>query len=50
VASGKTYVIRAGDLLGKVAKTHGTSVDAILKVNPGLDPARLKVGKPINLP
>ena len=49
-ASGKTYTVRAGDLLGKIAKTHGTTVDAILKVNPGLNPARLKVGKPINMP
>lgn len=49
-ASGKTYAVRAGDLLGKIAKSHGTSVDAILKVNPGLNPARMKVGQVINLP
>lgn len=48
--SGRTYTIRAGDLLGKVAKDHGTSVDAILKVNSGLNPNRLKVGQVINLP
>lgn len=48
-ASG-TYTIRPGDLLGKVAKTAGTTVDAILKVNPGLNPNRLKVGQTINLP
>lgn len=48
--SGKTYAIRAGDLLGKVAKDHGTTVDAILKVNPGLNPSRLKIGQVINLP
>jgi len=48
--SGATYTIRAGDLLGKVAQTQGTSVDAILKVNPGLNANRLKVGQVINLP
>ena len=49
-ASGATYTIRAGDLLGKIAHTQGTTVDAILKVNPGLNPNRLKVGQVINLP
>ncbi|HMP76322.1 MAG TPA: LysM domain-containing protein [Kiritimatiellia bacterium] len=49
-SAGGTYTIRAGDLLGKVAHTQGTTVDAILKVNPGLNPNRLKVGQVINLP
>ncbi|MBW7908044.1 MAG: LysM peptidoglycan-binding domain-containing protein [Kiritimatiellae bacterium] len=49
-ASGKTYVIRAGDILGKVAKQQGTTTDAILKANPGLNANRLKVGQTINLP
>ncbi len=48
--SGKTYVIRAGDLLGKVAKQQNTTTAAILKANPGLNPNRLKVGQVINLP
>lgn len=50
VAAGKTYTIRAGDLLGKIAKTQNTTVDAILKANPGLSPNRLKVGQVIKLP
>ncbi|MCO5044919.1 MAG: LysM domain-containing protein [Kiritimatiellae bacterium] len=49
-ASGKTYVIRSGDVLGKVAKQQGTTTDAILKANPGLNANRLKVGQTINLP
>ena len=48
--AGGTYAIRAGDLLGKVAKEQGTTVDKILKANPGLNPNRLKVGQVINLP
>jgi len=48
--AGGTYAIRAGDLLGKVAKEHSTTVDKILKANPGLNPNRLKVGQVINLP
>lgn len=46
----KSYTIRPGDLLGKVAKDHGTTVDAILKVNPGLNPSRLKIGQTIQMP
>lgn len=49
-SDGRTYTIRPGDLLGKVAHNHDTTVDAILKVNPGLDPKRLKIGQVINLP
>lgn len=49
-ASGKTYTIRAGDILAKVAREHGTTVDAILKANPGINPNRIKVGQVINLP
>ncbi len=49
-AQGKTYTIRAGDLLAKIAKENNTTVDAILKANPGLNPNRIKVGQVINLP
>ncbi|MCZ7591681.1 MAG: LysM peptidoglycan-binding domain-containing protein [Kiritimatiellae bacterium] len=46
----RSYTIRAGDVLGKIAKSQNTTVDAILKVNPGLSPTRLKVGQVIKLP
>ncbi len=46
----KTYTIRAGDLIAKIARDNGTTVDAILKANPGLNPNRIKVGQVINLP
>ncbi|MCS6772342.1 MAG: LysM peptidoglycan-binding domain-containing protein [Kiritimatiellae bacterium] len=49
-SSGRTYTIRAGDVLAKVARENGTTLDAILKANPGINPNRLKVGQVINLP
>jgi LysM repeat protein len=45
-----TYVIKSGDTLGKVAVKHGTTSDALIKLNPGLDPRRLKVGTQIKVP
>lgn len=49
-AATRTYTIRAGDLLGKIALAQKTTVDAIIKANPGLSPNRLKVGQVIKLP
>lgn len=49
-SGGKTYSIRSGDLLTNVAKRHGTTVEALLKANPGLNPNRLKVGQVIKIP
>jgi nucleoid-associated protein YgaU len=51
----QTYVVQAGDTLGKIAKDRLGSagpkaVKKILDANPGLDPARLKVGATIKLP
>jgi len=44
-----TYKIKAGDTLEKIAKANKTSVDAIMKANPGIDPRRLKVNQTIKL-
>lgn len=49
-ASGKTYTVRAGDYPAKIAKANNITVNALMKANPGLNPAKLKVGQPINLP
>ena len=49
-AKGKTATIQAGDTLYSLARTHGTSVDAIAQRN-GIRPeARLKVGQVLYLP
>lgn len=48
-ASGN-YGVAPGDTLSKIAKKFATRVDNILAENPGLDPARLKVGQKIKIP
>ena len=45
-----TYSIAPGDTLAKVARKFAVKIDAIEAENPGLDPARLKVGQKIRVP
>ena len=45
-----THVIRAGDTLGKIAVTYGTTTAALQKANPGIRPQSLRVGQMIKLP
>ena len=47
---GVFYTIRAGDTLYTIALRFGTSVDAIIAANPGIDPFRLRVGQIICVP
>jgi len=51
-ASGESreYTIVRGDTLSKIASTHGVTLSAIMKANPGLDSRRLKIGKKIQIP
>jgi LysM repeat protein len=44
------YTIGAGDNLYRIASRYGTTVPAILRANPGLDPSRLYVGQRICIP
>ena len=45
-----TNSVAPGDTLSKIAKKFATRVDSIEAENPGLDPARLKVGQKIRIP
>jgi LysM repeat protein len=45
-----TYSVAPGDTVSKIAKKFATRVDAIEAENPGLDPAKLKVGQKIRIP
>ena len=45
----ETYTIRAGDTLGIVADRYDTSVEALVELNPGIDPTSLQVGQEIRV-
>jgi len=48
---GSTYVVQQGDTLGKIAASRGTTVGAILAVNPQItNPNLIYAGQVINLP
>ncbi len=44
------YEIEAGDTLSDIAVTFDVTVEAILELNPGLDPAALQIGQTILVP
>lgn len=44
------YTIRRGDTLWALSRRYGTTVDAILRANPGIDPRSLRVGQIICIP
>lgn len=50
VAGPGEYVIKSGDTPRKIATANGVSVSDLLKVNPGMDPTKLRVGQKIKLP
>ena len=50
-SSGQTYYVVKGDTLRKIAARFGTTVDAILKLNPGItNPNVIYVGQAITIP
>ncbi|HYE30028.1 MAG TPA: LysM peptidoglycan-binding domain-containing protein [Methylomirabilota bacterium] len=46
----KEYVVQKGDSYYKIAKLHNTTVGAVAKANPSVNPAKLKVGQRIQVP
>ena len=43
------YEIRPGDTLGSVADRYDTTVEALVELNPGVDPTALQVGQRIRV-
>jgi LysM repeat protein len=43
------YVIQSGDTLETVAAEYGTTVDALVELNPGIDPRTLTIGQEIRV-
>lgn len=46
----RRYTIRSGDTLFALARRFGTTVEAIIDANPGIDPESLRVGQIICIP
>ena len=44
------YTVQAGDTFFSLAQRFGTTVDAIMRANPGVDPNRLMIGQRICIP
>jgi len=47
---GGAVVVKSGDTLETIAKAHNTTVAALQKANPGIQPEKLKVGSSLRLP
>ena len=45
-----SYTIRPGDTVAAIASRYGTTIAAVLALNPGLNPSRLQVGTVIQVP
>jgi peptidoglycan endopeptidase LytE len=48
--AGTEYVVVHGDTLGKIAKNHGVTLNALKAANPGVEPTKLKVGQKLSIP
>jgi serine-type D-Ala-D-Ala carboxypeptidase/endopeptidase (penicillin-binding protein 4) len=49
-AEARTHTIRSGDTLEGIARQYGTTVAALQRANPGLNPRRLIPGRSVRLP
>jgi LysM repeat protein len=46
---GRFYRVQEGDTLESIASDHGTTVEALLELNPGIDPVALNIGQRIRV-
>jgi LysM repeat protein len=46
---GEYYVVESGDTLGSIAERYDTTVDELVRLNPGVDPVALRVGDRIRV-
>lgn len=45
----KHHLVQSGDTFWKIAQKHGTTVDAIQRLNPGVKSSDLKIGQKIRV-
>jgi LysM repeat protein len=50
VGKARTHIVAAGETFAAIARKFGVSLETLLAANPGLNPRKLRVGQPINLP
>jgi LysM repeat protein len=50
VGKPRTHIVAAGETPAAIARKAGVSLNALLAANPGLNPKKMRVGQPINLP
>jgi LysM repeat protein len=48
-AAVRYYTVKSGDTLGAIAKRQGKSLNAILKLNPGVNANKLRIGQKIRV-
>jgi LysM repeat protein len=48
-ATGQYYTVASGDTLGSIAARYSTSVEELMRLNPGVDPTALHVGQKIRV-
>jgi len=44
------YIVQAGDTLYKISRRYRTTVDELIRANPGIDPNNLRIGQKICVP
>ena len=47
--AGQYYTVESGDTLGSIAVKYSTSVDDLMRLNPGIDPTALHIGQKIRV-
>ncbi len=47
--TGRTYTVKAGDVLSEIADQTGVSIPDLQRLNPGLDARALQVGRKLRL-
>jgi LysM repeat protein len=50
VARSHVHIVQAGETAASIARKYGVKLDALLAANPGLEPKRMRVGQPLNVP
>ena len=48
-AVGRYYTVQSGDTLGGIAVRENTTVEELLRLNPGIDPQALRAGQRIRV-